>query len=206
LRDFARFIAETSLDSKGLPDREDRWGKAEILLSSLRRRPVVPFAQKQHIAPPSDERMVLLPDGFPGAGDQPQFLLYPEPGSAPFQRLEGLQPPHARFLLIPPSAVTTDYAPSLSENDLRSLKIEKADDAMILNLVTLEDSGGIQINLERPLVFNRHTRIGKQIIPTNAEQFHRFITLTPGKAEQPKPSLKNAPSEANTAIACEAPL
>ncbi|HCR29736.1 MAG TPA: hypothetical protein DIV79_06955 [Opitutae bacterium] len=50
------------------------------------------------------------------------------------------------------------------------LSIESPNDALILNIVTIQDSENIETataNLVGPILLNRNTRIGKQIIISN---------------------------------------
>ena len=44
-------------------------------------------------------------------------------------------------------------------------------DAILFNIVTLRGSDPATINLKGPIVINRHTMIGKQVIPNNAAAY-----------------------------------
>jgi flagellar assembly factor FliW len=50
------------------------------------------------------------------------------------------------------------------------LGLNRPEDAYILTIVTLRN-GQATTNLKGPIVINRNTLIGKQVIPNNAAQF-----------------------------------
>jgi flagellar assembly factor FliW len=50
------------------------------------------------------------------------------------------------------------------------LELTEPADAMVLSIVT-SGQGPATINLKVPIVINRHSLIGKQIIPKNANRF-----------------------------------
>ena len=68
------------------------------------------------------------------------------------------------FLVVPPCFVMPDYAPDLSDEDVDFLEIRNPNDAMVLNIVTLKPDGTATVNLKGPIVINRHTMIGKQVV------------------------------------------
>jgi flagellar assembly factor FliW len=68
------------------------------------------------------------------------------------------------FLVVPPSLVLPDYAPDLSDEDVDFLEIRHPNDALVLNIVTLKSDGSATVNLKGPIVINRHTMIGKQVV------------------------------------------
>jgi flagellar assembly factor FliW len=67
--------------------------------------------------------------------------------------------------------VAPEYAPDLSEQDVDFLGIKNADDAIVLNIVTIHASGEATVNLKGPIILNRYTLVGKQVIPTNVQSF-----------------------------------
>jgi flagellar assembly factor FliW len=79
--------------------------------------------------------------------------------------------PKQAFLIVPPAAVVPDYRPELSDDDVSFLCLQSPEDAVIVNIVTLRTGSTSTVNLKGPIVFNRHTRIGKQVIPLNASRF-----------------------------------
>lgn len=121
--------------------------------------------------PVADPVVLHLPLGLLGFEEVKKYALITQPEAHPFHWLQMLEAPHHAFLVVPPSAVTPDYHPNLSDEDVAFLQLSSPDDAVILNIVTLRSSGASTVNLKGPVVFNRHSRTGKQVIPTNAADF-----------------------------------
>jgi flagellar assembly factor FliW len=64
-----------------------------------------------------------------------------------------------------------DYQPDIAEADVKFLELTTPADALLVNIVTLRGDGQATINLKGPVVINRHTMVGKQVIPNNAAQY-----------------------------------
>ena len=72
---------------------------------------------------------------------------------------------------MPPAAIAPDYAPEVSSEDCSFLRLRAPEDALIFNIVTLRGRNSATVNLKGPLLVNRRTLVGKQIIPLNAPNF-----------------------------------
>lgn len=112
-----------------------------------------------------------LPFGLLGFEEVKRYLVLQNPEEQPFMWLQMTEAPRQAFLVVPPSAVVSDYRPELSDEDVEFLQLETPEDAVIVNIVTLRNGGSSTVNLKGPIVFNRHTRVGKQVIPLNASRF-----------------------------------
>ncbi len=113
---------------------------------------------------------VLLPYGLLGFERVKNYSLLTKPGEEPFLWLQMLQEPKHAFLVLPPGFVVPDYQPDLDDQDAAFLDLSDPADAFILNIVTLRAGRGT-LNLKGPIVINRRTWIGKQVIPRNAVQY-----------------------------------
>ena len=60
--------------------------------------------------------------------------------------------------------------PDLSDEDAAYLELKKPEDALIYNIVTLRP-GNATINLKGPIVINRFTMRGKQVVLQNASKW-----------------------------------
>lgn len=118
-----------------------------------------------------DDQRVELPLGLLGFERIKKYSVVASPEEAPFLWLQMAEDPKHAFLVVPPAVVFNDYRPDLSEEDVRFLGIENPADAWVLNIVTLRHNGSSTVNLKGPVVFNRRTRVGKQVIPLNAASF-----------------------------------
>jgi flagellar assembly factor FliW len=117
------------------------------------------------------DNIVHLPLGLLGFEDHKQYVLLAQAEETPFLWLQMLEAPHQAFLVIPPTHVSADYQPELGQEDVEFLGLEDPEDAWVLNIVTLRPSGEATVNLKGPIVLNRKTLKGKQVIPLNATEY-----------------------------------
>jgi flagellar assembly factor FliW len=75
------------------------------------------------------------------------------------------------FLVVPPHFVLADYRPDVCDLDVAFLELEDPSEAFVLNIVTMRGPGEATVNLKGPIVINRRTLVGKQIIPVNAAEY-----------------------------------
>jgi len=107
---------------------------------------------------------VQLPLGLLGFEQIKTYSLISRPEEEPFRWLSVPQGEDLAFLVVPPCFVLPDYAPDLNDDDAHFLEIRNPDDALVLNIVTLKPDGSATVNLKGPIVINRHTMIGKQVV------------------------------------------
>ena len=115
--------------------------------------------------------VLTMPLGLLGFEEVKQYAILQNPDEQPFLWLQMSEAPKHAFLIVPPSAVVPDYRPELSDDDVTFLQLKSPEDAVIVNIVTLRSGASSTVNLKGPIVYNRHTRIGKQVIPLNASRF-----------------------------------
>ena len=114
---------------------------------------------------------VRLPLGLLGFEQTKEYSLIADPAIEPFLWLQAADDPNLAFLVLSPFEVVPDYQPDLSREDLEFLGLEGPDESLVLSIVTMRRSGGATVNLKGPVVLNRRTRSGKQVIPSNAASF-----------------------------------
>lgn len=113
------------------------------------------------------ENTVVLPLGLLGFETIKNFVLLAEPEAEPFLWLQVVDDPGLAFLVVSPFLVKPDYQPEISEQDSEFLGVTSPEDVLIFNIVTVRANGVSTVNLKGPIVLNRRTLIGKQIIPAN---------------------------------------
>jgi len=118
-----------------------------------------------------DTSEIQLPYGLLGFERVKNYRLLTRPEEDPFLRLQMVGEMKHTFLVVPPHFVLADYRPDLSELDAAFLELNDSSEAFILNIVTLRGNGQATVNLKGPIVINRRTLIGKQIIPDNAADY-----------------------------------
>jgi flagellar assembly factor FliW len=79
--------------------------------------------------------------------------------------------PNLSFLVVPPGDAIEEYEPDLSDEDTAYLELTDSQEALVLNVVTLHSEGNATVNLKGPIVINRRTLRGKQVIPRNVSNF-----------------------------------
>lgn len=114
------------------------------------------------------ESVIELPLGLLGFEHVKRYFLLADPDEEPFMRLQMAERPNQAFLVVQPRAVVADYQPDLAPEDVEFLGLRQPEDALVLNIVTLREDGRVTVNLKGPIVLNRHTLVGKQVIPLNA--------------------------------------
>lgn len=111
-----------------------------------------------------------LPKGLIGFPDIAKYELLINQEEQPFMWIRAVERHELAFIVIEPSQILSDYVIELADDDVKSIGIEKAEDALILNIVTVKDGAAIEtatVNLIGPLVLNRRTLVGKQTIVSN---------------------------------------
>ena len=90
------------------------------------------------------------------------------------------EPDGMAFVVIEPGGVIPDYIIEIPDNDVEVLKITAEDSPLILNIVTIggDDPGSITVNLVGPIIINRATGSGKQVIISNHEKYSAKFRLS----------------------------
>ena len=117
------------------------------------------------------ENVIHLPGGLLGFERIKKYVLLSNPEEAPFLWLQMLDDPNLAFLVVSPCAVIADYQPELSDDDTDYLGLHSPKDALVFTIVTLHPDGAATGNLKGPIVMNRFTLIGKQVVPRNVAEY-----------------------------------
>jgi flagellar assembly factor FliW len=115
--------------------------------------------------------LVHLPLGLLGFERVKNYVLLAKREQEPFLWFQMAEDAKHAFLVVPPHFVVTDYQPELSKEDVEFLDLIDPADAFVLNIVTLRGARNGTVNLKGPIVINRRTLIGKQVIPVNAAEY-----------------------------------
>ena len=118
-----------------------------------------------------NDTVIHLPGGLLGFESVKKYVLTCVPGEEPFYWFRDQNDPALAFLVVPPFEVLPSYSPDLPAEDVRFLGLETPDDALLLNIVTLRPRGRSTVNLKGPVVINRFSLIGKQVVIANASDY-----------------------------------
>lgn len=114
-----------------------------------------------------------LPAGLIGLEDATRFELLINEEEEPFMWIRSTEQHELGFVVIEPAKILNDYDVEIADDDASKLDIQTAEDALILNIVTLKDDDieSATVNLIGPIVLNRRTLKGKQLIAANYMKF-----------------------------------
>jgi flagellar assembly factor FliW len=140
--------------------------------------------------PPTNE--ILLPHGLIGFADYTRAELVYLPDHLPFlwMKLHSATD-ELHFIVIEPGGIVPGYEPEIFDEDAAQLDLRSPAEAMILNIVTLKRQNPVEAtaNLIGPLVVNRRTRIGRQLVISNYSRY----TASHALVENPQaPALARA--------------
>ncbi len=121
--------------------------------------------------PVQAENIVHLPLGLLGFESIKHYALLVNPNETPFRWLQVIDQPDLAFLVVPALEVFPDYEPDVPAEDVKFLGLNGPDDALVFNIVTLSAKGSGTVNLKGPIVVNRFTLKGKQVVLANASRY-----------------------------------
>jgi flagellar assembly factor FliW len=114
---------------------------------------------------------VRIPTGLLGFEQIKDYVLTSNPGEEPFAWLHVENNTALAFVVLDPFVVMPDYSPDIPQSDVELLQLATAADALLLGIVTVNGDTPPTINLKGPIVINRHTHTGKQVIIANAASY-----------------------------------
>lgn len=114
-----------------------------------------------------------LPGGLIGMPDATRFELLVNEEEFPFMWIRCVDRHDLGFVVIEPSQFVSDYEVEIADDDTARLEIESPDDAVLLNIVTLRDGSleSATVNMIGPVVINKRTLRGKQVIVSNYARY-----------------------------------
>jgi len=117
------------------------------------------------------ENQVRLPAGILGFEQFKEYQLLANPAELPFAWLRAADSASLAFVVINPFVIMPEYAPDIPDTDVEFLGLKDPNDALLFNIVTLRGQNQATVNLKGPIVINRHTHTGKQVIIANASNY-----------------------------------
>jgi flagellar assembly factor FliW len=115
-----------------------------------------------------------LPDGLIGFADYRHAELLYDSAHLPFLWMK-LRGPEGcvNFIVLEPGGCIPDYELELFDGDATALDLADPSEAMVLNIVTLNPKEPLAgtVNLIGPIVVNRRTRIGRQLVLANHSRY-----------------------------------
>ena len=118
-----------------------------------------------------NENVVHLPLGLLGFEHIKSYTLLQNTSESPFRWLQVIDQPNLAFLVVPALDIFPEYEPDVPAEDAKFLGLNSPDDALVFNIVTLLAKGAGTVNLKGPIVINRFTLKGKQVVLANASRY-----------------------------------
>ncbi len=124
-----------------------------------------------------DKDIILIPEGLIGFSELTQFVLLDHDADSPFKWLQSVSDPDLAFVVISPLIFRPDYMVEVTDEEVSSLNLKAADEAVVSVIVTIPpDPKKMSANLRAPLIFNLSNRRGKQFILRDSQyQTKHFI-------------------------------
>jgi flagellar assembly factor FliW len=132
----------------------------------------------------SPGNVFALPFGLIGFPSHKRMELAFLPEQLPFLWMRVQGPTPLNFIVIEPGNVMNDYEPELFDEVADALNLTRPEDAMVLNIVCVQPDHACDAtaNLVGPVVINRRTGIGKQVVLANHSRFSAYHPLVSGTA------------------------
>ena len=117
------------------------------------------------------EQVFTFPKGLLGFEEVKRYVLLQNEEEEPFLWLQMIDEPSLAFLVVPPHLAFADYNPDFDPAGFRMLGIDREDQILLLSIVTLGGEEGPTANLKGPLLINRDTRTGAQLVVQNVTEY-----------------------------------
>jgi flagellar assembly factor FliW len=116
-----------------------------------------------------------------------EFTLERVADSPPFLLMQAMGEGAPEFVVIQPEGVLADYELTLRDEDCDELGIENPDDVLVLNIVTIRSMAPqhVTVNLAGPVIVNRKSGRGKQIIFSQSHKFSTEHVLVDQRGKSP---------------------
>ena len=113
----------------------------------------------------SEKDILTFKKGIPGFKDLNEFVIAGIEGNDVFKLLQSIENPDIALVLVSPFDVMKEYEVELNEEITKELCIEKPEDVVLYNVVTVNsDVKKITANFMAPIVINISNNFGEQLI------------------------------------------
>ncbi|WP_172645521.1 flagellar assembly protein FliW [Domibacillus tundrae] len=113
------------------------------------------------------EDIITFSTGIPGFENEKKFVLLEFPDNNVFYALQSVSTSDLSFVVTDPFSFFIDYNVKVDDATIDALAIEKEEDVTLLNILTVRDPfEETTANLQAPIVINKKTHSGRQVILT----------------------------------------
>jgi flagellar assembly factor FliW len=129
---------------------------------------------QQEFVPDETNNQFLMPEGLIGLPDFNKFELIVDPESLPFVVLRAVEGDEIQIPAVEPVGLVENYRLDIGDADAEMLGLVGADaNPLILNVATIKsyEPQKVTLNLAAPILINRRTRVGKQVVLLNYQNY-----------------------------------
>jgi flagellar assembly factor FliW len=109
--------------------------------------------------------VIEMVEALPGFPDRTRFALVRLDEDGLLCSLKSVEDPDLRFLVVPPNVFFPDYTPEIDDATVSALRIQRAEDVLVLVVVNPGDqASSATANLLAPVVVNTVNRQGTQVV------------------------------------------
>ncbi len=137
------------------------------------------------LADPIQANEFDLPQGLIGFPDFHRAELLFDAAQLPYLWMKVSGPDGAvNFVVIEPGGIIAGYELEIFDNDAEALGIVDPGETMVLNIVTVQRQNPLHatVNLAGPIVVNRRTRVGRQLVIANYARYSTRHVLVASEA------------------------
>lgn len=117
-----------------------------------------------------DSKVITFVNGLMGFENLKKYALIDHPGTEILKWLQSIEDSYVSLPVADPTVFFPDYFPKVSSNDLKSLKLESLQQALVICVITVpKDAQKVTMNLKAPIVLNPSNRLADQVIAENQE-------------------------------------
>ncbi len=129
---------------------------------------------QEEFVPDNSNNQFLMPEGLIGLPDFKKFQLIVDPESLPFVVLHTTEGDSIQIPALEPVGFVENYKLNINDEDAELLGLKGADsNPLILNVATIKsfEPQKVTLNLAAPIIINRRTRVGKQVLLINYQDY-----------------------------------
>ena len=129
---------------------------------------------QQEFVPDESNNKFFMPEGLIGIPDFKRFELIVDPESLPFVVLRAVEGDEIQIPAVEPVGLVENYRLDIGDADAEMLGLVGADaNPLILNVATIKsyEPQKVTLNLAAPILINRRTRVGKQVVLMNYQNY-----------------------------------
>ncbi|MCE3236443.1 MAG: fliW [Vampirovibrio sp.] len=137
----------------------------------------------------AEDRLIHFVEPILGFEKSFRYIILDHAEDSPFKWLQSAEEPELAFVVTNPKFFGIDYEFELSDELVTQLKLEAADDALVLTIVNIpqEDPGKMTTNLLGPIVINQSLRKAMQVVLSDTG-YSTKARLIPDELLQPSSS------------------